>query len=234
MSRASGSTSRSSRRCADHPVHVDALRAGAEQRGERVDPRRGADRPVPVADQRASLGVDEHVVGADVGVRERVTADDLGVATGQRLRLGQVPGVEVGAVLVDARPAVEERREVGLGGVEHQRRGRRGQGVGHLLEGVEQRVEVVLLPRPVRRAGGDVLDAEDHPVVVELPQQAGGRHGRGQRGELASLLPVGVGEHPLGLGRGRLHEVAAAVLADQDGREAGGEAARLRDRRHDG
>ncbi len=59
-----------------------------------------------------------------------------------------------------------------------------------------------------------------------------GRLGR-QRGQLARLLAVGVREHPLGLGRGRLHEVPAAVLALQHRREAGREAAGLRRGRGD-
>ena len=75
---------------------------------------------------------------------EGVAADDLGIAPGQRLGLGEVAGVEVGAGRADARPAVEQRGEVGLGGVEGQPgRGRR-QRVGGLFQGVEDRVEVVL------------------------------------------------------------------------------------------
>ena len=160
--------------------------------------------------------------------------DHLGVAPRQRLGLGQPVRVEVRTPLAQRRPALDERGEVVGRRVEVQPRRGRGQHVGHDLERVEQRVEVLGPPRPARRAGGDVLDAEHHPVVVEVPQQPRGRHALRQGGELARLLAVGVGEHPLGLGRGRLHEVARAVLADQHGGEAGGEPARLGDRRDDG
>ena len=100
------------------------------------------------------------------------------------------------------------------------------------LQGVQRGVEVGAVPRAAGLARLDVLEPQDEPVVdVERPQQPGGRCLGGQRLELAGLLAVGLGEHPLRLGRGGLHEVPAAVLAGQHRGEAGREAGRPASRR---
>ena len=76
----SAGTSRSSGRAAITALDVEAVAARADQHEERVEPGGADDRPVPVADPHAAVGVDQDVVVADVGVHDGVAGGHLGEA----------------------------------------------------------------------------------------------------------------------------------------------------------
>ena len=221
-------------------VAQSAARAAITASTSRPSPRgpisrnrsRARRRPRPASSSRRTAPcrrAEQDVVVADVGVDQGVArATTVGEAGGQRRGLVEVREVRPGGgdVVPVRRPGRRARRRRCRGPGR-----RRGVSSSATTSSASRRgVEVGLPPGPARRAAPRRTRSRARPSRRPSIHSSRGRgHAGGQGPELAGLLAVGVGEHPLGLRRGRLDEVLRAVRAGEHRGEAGREAPALRD-----
>ena len=190
-------------RVGEHRVDVEAVAARPISRNDGVQPGR-ARRPASSSRTatRCPSAVEQQVVVADVGVDERVAPRSprrsAAASAAASSRCGQV---RAGSRQTWSQYAGAARANSSANGSSASPARRRGE----LARRASRARQARRRGRPARhgrrgRPAVDVLEPEHHPVVRRATQSSRGAGTLGrERGELAGLLAVGLGEHPLRL-----------------------------------